>query len=66
MNNCTRGKSQELNKQQRLVRIIMEEGERIHKMKDSVEKKRQEEILSFLVEFQSIIARSNLNGLLLN
>jgi hypothetical protein len=68
MSECIKEKylDQELNKQQKLVRIIMEEGERIYKMEDSAEKRRQEEILSFLVEFQSLVSRRILHEFLPN
>lgn len=34
----------------------MDEGEKIHRMEDSEEKKKKEEILNFLVELQSLMA----------
>lgn len=57
MNECTFEENSELTKQQRLIKIIMEEGEKIYRMKDSKEKARLEEILEFLVEYQIILAK---------
>lgn len=57
MSECTFEENSELTKQQRLIKIIMEEGEKIYRMKDSKEKARLEEILEFLVEYQIILAK---------
>jgi hypothetical protein len=51
-----------LNKQQKLLKIIMEEGEKIHKMENSLEKGEKEEILNFLVELQILLARRIISG----
>lgn len=56
MSECILDGNLELTKQQKLLKIIMEEGEKIHRMKESEEKKKKEEILNFLVELQSLVS----------
>ena len=57
MSECILERNLELIKQQKLLKIIMEEGEKIHRMEEGDEKKKKEEILNFLVELQSLVAR---------